>query len=70
MGLDIAKIREVIPSDEVKATIDESYELAEKLSLTGTPSYVTAKEVVIGAVGYETLKAKIEDARDCATVSC
>lgn len=70
MGLDVAKIREAMRSDEVKATIDEAYELAENLSLTGTPSYVTAKEVVVGAVGFDTLKAKIDDARACATVSC
>lgn len=70
LGLDVAKIRELIPSDEVKATIDESYAIADKLSLTGTPSYVTAKEVVVGAVGYDTLKTKIDEARDCGQASC
>ena len=71
MDLDMDKIRELVPSEEVKATIDEAYALAEKLSLTGTPSYVTAKEVVIGAVGYDTLKSKIDDARACeASASC
>jgi protein-disulfide isomerase len=72
MGLDLDRIRALVQSDEVRATIDESYALAEKLSLTGTPSYVTATEVVVGAVGFDTLKAKIEDARAaCAdTVTC
>lgn len=70
MGLDIAEIRELSSSDEVRATIEESYVLAEKLSLTGTPSYVTGKEVVVGAVGFDTLKAKIEEARDCGLASC
>lgn len=70
MGLDVDKIRELMSSEEVKATIEESYALADKLSLTGTPSYVTAKEVVVGAVGYEALKTKIEEARGCAAESC
>jgi protein-disulfide isomerase len=70
MGLDMDKIRELMPSDEVKAIIDENYALADKLSLTGTPSYVTAKEVVVGAVGYDALKAKIEEARACGSASC
>ena len=70
MGLDMDKIRELMPSDEVKAIIDENYTLADKLSLTGTPSYVTAKEVVVGAVGYDALKAKIEEARACGSASC
>jgi protein-disulfide isomerase len=69
MGLDRQKIAREVDSESVKATITEVYDLAGKLSLTGTPSYVTAKEVVVGAVGYETLKQKIEDAR-CLTANC
>ena len=49
-------------------TITEVYALAHKLSLTGTPSYVTAQEVVVGAVGYDALKEKIATpASACAT---
>ena len=70
IGLDMDKIRDLVPSDEVAAVIAANYALADKLSLTGTPSYVTAKEVVIGAVGFETLKEKIEDARGCTSASC
>jgi protein-disulfide isomerase len=69
MGLDRQKIAAEIDSDAVKATITETYDLANKLSLTGTPSYVTAKEVIVGAVGYDALKKKIEDAR-CLTANC
>jgi protein-disulfide isomerase len=70
LGLDLDKIHELMPSDEVKAIIEENYALADKLSLTGTPSYVTAKEVVVGAVGYDALKQKIEDARACGSANC
>ncbi len=69
MGLDMAKVKAKVNSEDVKAMITEAYELANKLSLTGTPSYVTPKEVVVGAVGYETLKQKIEDAR-CMVANC
>lgn len=70
IGLDVAKIRETLPLPEVESTIAEVYELADSLSLTGTPSYVTAKEVVVGAVGYDTLKARIEEARACGPDGC
>jgi protein-disulfide isomerase len=70
LGLDVAKLRETMSSADVKATIEESYDLANKLSLTGTPSYVTQREVVVGAVGYDALKAKIEEVRGCATTGC
>lgn len=70
IGVDIAKLHETLPLPEVQATIAEVYDIATSLSLTGTPSYVTAKEVVVGAVGYDTLKASIEAARDCGPQGC
>jgi protein-disulfide isomerase len=71
LGLDRAKIDAAMNSEEVQQTIAEAYKLAQELSLTGTPSYVTSEEVVIGAVGYEALKEKIAAARAaCTTAAC
>ncbi len=71
LGMDPAELRSKLESPEVKATIAESYDLAGKLNLTGTPSYVTHKEVIVGAVGYDALKAKIDEAKaDCAAATC
>jgi protein-disulfide isomerase len=71
LGLDRAKLEETMHSDAVKETITEVYALAQSLSLTGTPSYVTAGEVAIGAIGYDALKEKIATARaSCATAVC
>ncbi len=71
LGIDPEALKAKLDSDEVKANIAESYTLANKLNLTGTPSYVTHKEVVVGAVGYDTLKAKIEAlASACTTQDC
>lgn len=64
MGLDVDAIREQMDSEVVNATISEAYELANALALTGTPSYVTTNDVMIGAVGYDALKEKIESARE------
>jgi len=69
IGLYRAAIEGKMKDPEVKATIGEAYDLASKLALSGTPSYVTAKEVVVGAVGYDTLKQKIEQAR-CVGATC
>ncbi|KAB2862064.1 MAG: DsbA family protein, partial [Bauldia sp.] len=41
----------------------ETYELAQKLAITGTPSYVIGQEVVFGALGQAVLKEKVELAR-------
>jgi protein-disulfide isomerase len=66
VGLDMARLEKDMASDEVRASLAESMELAEKLGLNGTPSYVIGPDVVIGAVGMEALKGKIESARACA----
>lgn len=69
IGIDKVKLAQAMKSDEAKATIAEVYDLASKLALTGTPSYVTPKEVVVGAVGFDALKEKIGEAR-CGQPSC
>ena len=69
IGLDVARIEKDMASDEVKATIEESFKLAEALGLNGTPSYVVGGDVVVGAVGLDTLKGKVNTAR-CGKVSC
>ena len=69
IGLDAEAVKAKVNSDDVKNTIAEVYDLAGKLNLSGTPSYVTKKEVIVGAVGFDALKAKIEEARAC-TVNC
>jgi len=71
LGLDRGAIEAEMRSDEVRDTIGESYALAEKLQLTGTPSYVTSGEVAIGAIGFDALQSKIADARSsCAAETC
>ena len=71
LGLDPEALKAKLDSDEAKKTIAESYALAGKLNLTGTPSFVTHKEVIVGAVGYDALKAKIEAlSTACASQAC
>ena len=68
-GFDIARIEKDMTSEEVKAQIEESFKLAEALGLNGTPSYVVGREVLVGAVGLNTLKEKVNTAR-CGKAAC
>jgi protein-disulfide isomerase len=68
-GLDTARIEKDLTSDEVRASLEESYKLAEALGLNGTPSYVVGSDVVVGAVGLKALKEKVSTAR-CGKVVC
>ena len=58
-----------IAGDEVKATLEENFKIAEALGLNGTPSYVVGNDVVVGAVGLGTLKEKVNVAR-CGQAAC
>src|ERR1700694_5914463 len=69
IGLDVARIEKDMAGDEVKATIEESFKLAEALGLNGTPSYVVGNDVVVGAVGLGALKEKVNAAR-CGKATC
>jgi protein-disulfide isomerase len=69
VGMDVARIEKDIAGEEVKATLEESFKLAEALGLNGTPSYVVGNDVVIGAVGLNTLKEKVNSAR-CGKATC
>jgi protein-disulfide isomerase len=68
-GLDMARLEKDLSSQEVRATLDENMKLAESMGMNGTPSYVIGKQVVIGAVGLDSLKEKISTAR-CGKATC
>ena len=59
VGADIAKLERDMASPEVKAGIQEVMQMADGLNLTGTPSWVVGRDVVVGAVGYDELKGKV-----------
>lgn len=61
-----AKMAEA-PQDE---SVREAYQLASKLGITGTPSYVLGDEAVFGAVGEGELNQKIASVRQCGKTTC
>ncbi|MGR7996524.1 MULTISPECIES: DsbA family protein [unclassified Xanthobacter] len=63
VGIDPALLQKQATSPELNATLDESMKIAEALSLNGTPSYVVGDEVVVGAVGFDKLKAAVAATR-------
>jgi len=69
IGLDMGRLDKDLASPEVKATLQESFKLAEALGLNGTPSYVIGDNVVVGAVGLESLKEKVNTSR-CGKSNC
>jgi protein-disulfide isomerase len=69
IGLNMAQLEKDIAGPEVKATLEESFKLAEALGLNGTPSYIVGPDVVIGAVGLPMLQERVNIAR-CGKATC
>lgn len=70
MGADMDKLDKDMKSPDAMAGIQEVLSVADKLSLTGTPSWIIGKEVVIGAVGYGELRGKIVNMQKCGKTVC
>jgi protein-disulfide isomerase len=62
-GLDMVRLERDMASDEANATIGEDMTLAKAVGVSGTPSYVIGKTLVVGAVGVASLKQQIDSAR-------
>ncbi len=62
-GLDLDRARKVIADPRVNAEIASNLEFARKLQISGTPSWVAGKRLIIGAVGREALAQALIAAR-------
>lgn len=70
IGMDRGEVEKLVNAAEINIPIEEVYALANGLGLTGTPSYVVGDEVVMGAVGFDALREKIQAYRQCGSTTC
>ena len=70
MGLDTAGLQAEAEKEDVVIAFQEANDLATKLGINGTPSYVIGDEVVFGALGADVLKSKIDNVRRCGSTEC
>jgi protein-disulfide isomerase len=70
LGIEEAALRSSMKEKTQDASVKETYEVAVKLGIQGTPSYVIGNEAVFGAVGIDALKEKIANIRACGEATC
>jgi protein-disulfide isomerase len=70
MGLDMDKLQKDMASSDVDAGLRQTMKVADDLQINGTPTFVLGDSVVVGAVGYDDLKAKIDDVHKCGHATC
>ncbi len=63
LGADEAQLREKMKDPAITKAFQETYQLAQKLNITGTPSYIIGNDLVPGAIGAEGLIERIAAAR-------
>lgn len=54
----------------VAETIQRSYEIAQALGISGTPTYIIGNEIIPGAIGAEELRTRIANLRECGETQC
>ncbi len=69
-GVDMDTLAKDAAGADVKSGIQQTMQSADALNLTGTPSFVVGQEVVVGAVGYDALKGKIDNVLKCGKAVC
>ena len=70
MGLDMAQLEKDIGSREVESGLKEIMAMADDLQINGTPTFVLGDSVVVGAVGYNELKSKLDAVHKCGKATC
>ncbi len=70
MGLDMDRLAKDMEAPDVSNGLHEVMAMADALQINGTPSFVVGQEVVVGAVGYDQLKEKIDAVHKCGHSTC
>ena len=70
LGVKESQLRPVMESKDIQAQIEAESDLANKLQISGTPTYVINDRVLAGAVGADNLTAAIANVRKCGSASC
>ena len=55
---------------QIQSGLQEIMSMADALQINGTPSFVVGQEVVVGAVGYDQLKERIDAVHKCGHSVC
>jgi len=70
LGLDMDKLSKDMENHEIEDGLRGVMGMADSLQINGTPSFVVGQEVVVGAVGYDELKGKLDSVHKCGHSVC
>ena len=63
IGVDMTRLQLDLQEHAILDGIRDNFTLARDIGITGTPSFIVGEKVFVGALGYERMKAIIDEAR-------
>lgn len=70
IGLSPISLEIQMADERVAKSIQTSYQIAQELGITGTPTYIIGNEIIPGAIGLDGLRDRIANMRECGETSC
>jgi protein-disulfide isomerase len=70
LGLSRVDLELRMQDQAIPPAIRNSYEIAQALGITGTPTYIIGDEIIPGAIGVEELRERIAAMRECGSTRC
>lgn len=70
LGLNPITLELGMNTPKVGAVIEQSYRIADRLKITGTPTFIIGDEIIPGAIGLDALKQRIANMRACGATVC
>lgn len=70
LGLNPVEVGLAMEADDVNEVIAKSFQIAQGLDVSGTPTYIIGDEVIPGAIGLDSLRQRIANMRKCGSTVC
>lgn len=70
LGANMDRLAKDADDPTITAALTESENFAKTLQASGTPTFVLGTDVLIGAVGYDEMAAKVANMKKCGKVMC
>ncbi len=70
LGLNPITLEMGMATPKVDAVLQESYRIADRLKISGTPTFIIGEEIIPGAIGIDALKVRIANMRACGATVC
>lgn len=70
LGLNPLAVGLDMESPEIDNVLARSFQIAQGLNITGTPTYIIGNEVIPGAIGIDSLRERIANMRKCGETTC